>query len=235
MRLLDPVAAYGRIAPIYRALAAQRQAYINAVDQLVISQVPANARSLLDIGAGDGSRSRRIAEAAGIARLVLLEPSEEMQTSGWGEAWPMRAEDLCGVSEEFDVITLLWNVLGHIFSASARLETLRQCARLITPKGRIFADVSHRYNVRHYGVLRTGARFLKDRIAASEKTGDVIVDWEIEGEKCATTGHVFTHREMAGMCQVAGLQIANRTVLDYSTGAAHAWSGLGHLVYELRR
>ncbi len=72
--ILDPVAAYDRITPAFARLAERRKAYLDRVNQLVISQIPAGRRSLLDVGAGDGTRARRIAEAGGFEELVLLEP-----------------------------------------------------------------------------------------------------------------------------------------------------------------
>ncbi|MGD0201871.1 MAG: methyltransferase domain-containing protein, partial [Bryobacteraceae bacterium] len=162
--LLDPVAAYDRIAPVFPRLAAERRAYLDAVDRLVVSGIPPGSRSLLDVGAGDGARVSRIARASGLRELTLLEPSAVMRSRCPPEAriWAMRAEDLGREQGRFDVITCLWNVLGHIFPTAARAEVLRQFARLVSSTGTIFIDVNHRYNARHYGTLPTALRFLRD-------------------------------------------------------------------------
>ena len=47
--LSDPVAAYDRIAPEYRALSERRNAYLRAVEQLIVSRIPAGTGSLLDV------------------------------------------------------------------------------------------------------------------------------------------------------------------------------------------
>jgi ubiquinone/menaquinone biosynthesis C-methylase UbiE len=146
--MLDPVAAYDRIAPSFARLSEQRRAYLDAVERLIVSAIPAGSHSLLDIGAGDGVRSLGIAQAAGLKEIVLLDPSASMREH-WPAgvtAWAMRAEDLHAQQGQFDVITCLWNVLSHIFPARARSEVLRQCARLLGRGGRIFVDVNHRYN-----------------------------------------------------------------------------------------
>jgi len=233
---LDPVAAYDRIAPVYAQLAAQRKAYVDRVDAMVITELAPGSRSLLDVGAGDGTRSRRIARAAGLSELTLLEPSVEMR-----RYWPadakslaMRAEDLQGVAGEFDAITCLWNVLGHIFPASKRTEALRQFARLVSPRGKIFVDVSHRYNAVHYGVLPTLYRVVYDWGFPRERNGDVAVTWDIAGKRCATTGHVFTDKEFHKMAEAAGLKVEKRHVIDYASGAERRWSFQGHLLYVLR-
>ena len=116
----------------------------------------------------------------------------------------MRAEELHLVEAEFDVITCLWNVLGHIFPAASRAEVLRQFARLVSPQGRIFVDVHHRYNARHYGAIPTALRFLHDRLRWSETNGDVVVAWDVgqvhaqrEGTSLLTGSFVLLPRQPA--------------------------------------
>ncbi len=229
--LIDPVTAYDRIAPAFAELAERRRDYLNGIERLIIAAIPAGARSLLDVGAGDGSRSRRIAQSSRISDLTLIEPSVAMQ--GNSPARTMRAEDLHLIDNRFDVILCLWNVVGHIFPAAARTEALRQFARLLTPRGRAFADVNHRYNARHYGPLPTASRFLRDQLSWSEGNGDIDVTWNAGGVRTATRGHVFTHREIRSLCQSAGLNIERRFVVDYATGQRRRWGFEGQLLYVL--
>jgi 2-polyprenyl-3-methyl-5-hydroxy-6-metoxy-1,4-benzoquinol methylase len=232
---LEPVAAYDLIAPVFGELVRQRRKYLDAIDALVTSGIPAGSRSLLDVGAGDGTRSRRIAQCCGIGEVTLVEPSAAMQRSAPEDAMfrTMRAEDLHLLTPEFDVIVCLWNVLGHIFPASARLEVLRQFARLLAPEGRIFIDVHHRYNARQYGALPTTLRYLRDWLSG-HADGDVQVSWSAGGTHCVTTGHVFTHQEVDSLCRSAALKIERRFVVNYSTGRQMRWSAQGHLLYVLR-
>jgi SAM-dependent methyltransferase len=240
-KLLDPVAAYDQIAPIYSRLAGQRRAYLDAVDRLVVAEIPPGSRSLLDAGAADGTRAARIAEAAGLPDLTLLEPSEQMRRRCPARAtiWAMRAEDLHQRQGSFDAITCLWNVLGHILPSAARVEALRQFARLVAPHGKIFIDVNHRYNARHYGALPTAMRFLRDRVSPPGSHGDVRVAWDVVGDAgghpVATTGHVFTHAEFAALCRAAGLSIEKRFVIDYASGELRLRSFEGNLLYVLKR
>jgi SAM-dependent methyltransferase len=234
---LDPVAAYDRIAPVFASLAARRRAYLDGVDALIISEIPPGSRSLLDVGAGDGRRSRHIARAAGLSELTLLEPSAEMRRHWPADArsWTMRAEDLHSVAGEFDSIVCLWNVLGHIFPASNRTEMLRQFARLVSPRGKVFVDVNHRYNAAQYGVFRTLSRIIYDWGFPSERNGNVAVVWDVAGTRCTTTGHVFTHKEFCRMAEAAGLRIEKRHVVDYAGGEQRRWTFQGNLLYVLRR
>lgn len=230
--MLNPVAAYDHIAPVFARITEKRRSYLDAIDRLVISGIPAGSRSLLDVGAGDGRRARRIAQASDIADIVLVEPSVAMQGGNGSEGFrTLRAEELSSLNGEFDVITCLWNVLGHIFPAPSRKQVLGEFARLLSPRGRIFVDVHHRYNARHYGVAPTAMRFLRDRVSWNETNGDVIVVWN----QCTTRGHVFTDREFRSVAQMATLKIEQRFVVDYATGACRRWSFGGHLLYVLER
>ncbi|MGO4880884.1 MAG: class I SAM-dependent methyltransferase [Bryobacteraceae bacterium] len=229
--------AYDVIAPVYGRISEQRRAYLNAIDRLVIAEIPPGARSLLDVGAGDGSRAARIAQAAGITDLVLLEPSAQMRAQQPREAtiWAMRAEDLHDRQGSFDAITCLWNVLGHIFPAAARADVLREFGRLASPSGRIFVDVNHRYNARHYGAIKTALRFARDLGAPLGAHGDVRVEWDLAGYRCATAGHVFTDAEFAALARAAGLRILKRFVVNYRSGGLRRWSFEGNLMYVLSR
>jgi len=235
--LLDPVAAYDRVAPVYARLAKQREAYLNAIDLLAVAEIPSGSRSLLDVGAGDGARAVRIATAVGCRDLILLEPSGAMRCHCPAQAniWDMRAEDLHRQQGSFDVITCLWNVLGHILPAAARAEVLRQFARLVSADGIVFLDLNHRYNARHYGALATAARFLRDRVSPGDRNGDVRVSWDIEGHRVSTTGHVFKHREFSALSTAAGLRIEQRFIVDYASGQLRQWSCEGNLLYVLSR
>jgi SAM-dependent methyltransferase len=232
--MLDPVPAYDQIAPVFARIAEKRRPYLDSIDRLVISGIPSGSRSLLDVGSGDGQRACRIAQARDIAEVVLLEPSVAMQSSD-PRFRTMRAEELHLMKGEFDVITSLWNVLGHIFPSASRLGVLRQFARLASPHGRIFVDVQHRYNVRHYGAIPTALRFLHDRLRWRETNGDVVVAWDVEAVRCTTRGHVFTNREFRSLAQAAGLRIEKRFVVDYATGECRRLSIQGHLLYVLER
>lgn len=230
--MLDPVSAYDRIAPVFARIAEKRRSYLDSMDQLVISEIPPGSCSLLDVGSGDGRRARGIAQARNISELVLVEPSVAMQR-GDAAVRTMRAEELHLIDAEFDVITCLWNVLGHIFSSAGRLEVFHQFARLVSPQGRIFVDVHHRYNARHYGAIPTALRFLHDRLSWNETNGDVVVVWNVEEVLCTTRGHVFTHGEFRSLAQAAGLNIETRFVVDYATGERRGWSIEGHFLYVL--
>jgi len=238
---VDPVAAYDYIAPAYSDLSAQHGKYLAAIEELVVEQVPPESHSMLDIGSGDGTRALRVAQRAGIKEVVLLEPSSIMRTKipQDVEIWPIRAEEICDYApsqgRQFDVITCLWNVLGHIRGWDARVRVLHQICQSLSPRGRYFLDVQHRYNVRSYGMPKTVLRFLYDHVRPQATNGDVVASWRLKGATCSTFGHVFTNSEILKMARKAGLKSVGRSVVDYQTGEIVHLRFQGNLLYYFRR
>lgn len=241
----DPVAAYSRLAPHFADFSSRRKRYLRGIEKCILSRISNNAKALLDVGAGDGSRALRIASEAGISDVVLIEPSKEMsaEAKGAAEVWNLRAEGMGdhrplaqdGQARHFDVITCLWNVLGHVRGIEDRVRALRAMNDLLAPTGRCFLDVTHRYNLRSYGVFPTLARFIRDSIFYKGETADVTATWEVRDEAISTVGHVFTDREIRDAARAAGLEIEERIVVDYDTGKIRRFAFTGNLLYVLRR
>jgi SAM-dependent methyltransferase len=235
---MDPVAAYDLLSSQFPAIAQRRKRYLDAVDDLIVARAPSASRSLLDVGAGDGSRAHKIASRAGIATVVLLEPSQGMnpRAVGSAEIWRIRAEDLrvCEQTPRFDAITCLWNVLGHIRPAAARAQVLRQLRQLLNPAGKLFVDVNHRYNVRAYGGAKSVLRFVNDRVLPREENGDVLAHWSVGGVDCSTYGHLFTHREMSGLAANTNWKVEECIPVDYETGERTRFLFQGSLLYLLK-
>jgi len=234
----DPVAAYDQLASRYAELSRRREPYLRAVEGCIQLRVPRGSRSMLDIGAGDGTRVLRIAGASAIKRVILLEPSAGMArlVSQKVEVWPIRVEELdsAAISERFDVITCLWNVLGHVRREESRTRALANVARLLSPEGKFLIDVNHRYNVRAYGVAQTAARWIGDKIIDGETRGDVTASCRSGESTISTHGHVFIHEEVMRLARAAGLALDERIVIDYEHGRVRRWSILGNLLYIFR-
>jgi 2-polyprenyl-3-methyl-5-hydroxy-6-metoxy-1,4-benzoquinol methylase len=233
---LTPIAAYDAFAPFYSGYANARTPYLRRVEEIVIAHA-STASSLLDVGAGDGSRAMRIAQAAKLARVVLLEPSAGMraQCPPGVEVWPYSALEVPETAEQFDAITCLWNVLGHLEEPQQRASALFQIRKVLAPQGMVFLDVSHRYNAESYGWSMTLLRMAGDFFLRSEKRGDVPVTWKAGGQMIHTTGHVFTHREIKWVVRSAGLKILRRWIISYETARESKLPLRGHLLYQLAR
>ena len=232
---LDAIAAYDQIAPSFRDLTKVRRAYLDAVDSIIVRSVPKHAKSLLDVGAGDGRRALKIAGQTGIREIMLAEPSVGMRAlipQGY-ETWDVRIEDPPPNGKRFDAVLCLWNVLGHVPGAT-RVAALKNLAGLCSDEGMIFLDVLNRYNIAECGLIVVAGRRLRDAILLTEQNGDVAVKWSIEGQAIQTQGHVFTANEMDRLFEKAGLSITERIVLDYRTGDRRGRTTAGNLLYILQ-
>lgn len=231
---VPPIAAYDAFAPYYTAYAETRRHYLKKVEEIVIRHLH-NARSLLDVGAGDGSRTLRIAGAANIARAVLLEPSAGMlaQCVHGCETWPFGTLEIPNECPQFEAITCLWNVLGHIQDTEQRVFVLSKLKKLLAPGGMMFLDVSHRYNAACYGWGKTLFRAAGDLLIRSDERGNVVVSWQAGEKMIRTNGHVFTHTEMKRLFAAAGLRIQDRWVIHYESGRECRLACLGNLLYKV--
>jgi len=248
----DPVKAYSRLAPHYADLSRLREPYLRSIEKIIVSRIPPGSKSLLDIGGGDGIRTRRIASDGGIQRVILVEPSPEMAApvEGIAEIWKIRAEDLGAYighagalpnqndrenSPSFAVVTCLWNVLGHVRGFENRLRVMRAMGDRLAPDGKCFLDVNHRYNFRSYGAIASAARFIRDFILYKETDADVVATWDLGGRSISTYGHVFTDREIRQLAFAAGLIVEERIVVDYERGKVRRFAFEGNLLYVFRR
>ena len=233
-RVLMAAAAYDAFAPYYKAYSKTKEPYLRRIEDIIIARAN-GAASLMDAGAGDGSRALRITLAASVKRTVLLEPSAGMraQCAEGSEIWPCEVSEIPDGMERFEIITCLWNVLGHVQGTQQKLFFLAKLKTLLSPGGMIFLDVSHRYNAAAYGWIKTIARMAHDLVLPSENHGDVIVSWKAGRRTISTQGHVFTHGELQWLFRSAALKIVERWVIDYENGAERKVSLTGHLLYQL--
>ncbi len=231
---MSAVDAYDVLAPHYKFYAENRKEYLERIEKIVIARSN-GAQSLLDVGAGDGVRGLRIAKSANIKTLVLMEPSAGMraQCRERADFWTCEATGIPDVEARFEVITCLWNVFGHIRSGEERLLALSRLKLLLSPSGSIFLDVNYRYNAASYGWTITLLRMMHDFFFRSERNGDVIVSWRIDGLNIRTRGHVFTQTELHRIFRAAGLKIKGKWVVNYSTGVEYKSPLRGNLLYQL--
>jgi SAM-dependent methyltransferase len=233
--ILDPVTAYDAFAPYYQAYSARRLAYLKSVE-MIIGTYATGADSLLDVGAGDGSRISRIASSIKPREIVLVEPSKAMlaRCNLRAELMNCRIAEIPETEKKFDAITCLWNVLGHLRGADERRASLERLKSLLGPSGSIFLDVNHRYNAAAYGWLKTSLRILHDLLAPSETNGDIVVQWKAGTEEIAILGHAFTLRELRQLFAQTGLVIHRLWIIDYATGAVRHSRFLGQLLFALK-
>jgi 2-polyprenyl-3-methyl-5-hydroxy-6-metoxy-1,4-benzoquinol methylase len=230
---------YDALAPHYREYANKKTAYLTAVDRLLLEYAPSKPESMLDVGSGDGVRAMTLARQLGIATIVLSDSSAEMaercRMLAPSEVWQTAAEDLLETEKRFDVITSLWNVLGHLPGRASRAKALIRMKSLLSDRGMIFFDVNNRHNAAAYGWFRVFGRIVIDAVLPDERRGDASFDWKIGDKVFPAMGHLFTPREIEGIIRESGLRIRERMVVDYTTGKTSRSPLRGQLVYMVAK
>jgi SAM-dependent methyltransferase len=231
-------AAYDALAPHYRDYSRDKSVYLQAVDDVILQNLPPRPIRVLDVGAGDGVRGLSLARKMEAERIILAEPSPEMVKlcrAAGAEVWQCTAQELPDSEGQFDVILSLWNVLGHVPTPAARIDALSRMSKLLAPAGRMFIDVNNRHNAAAYGRWRVMLRRLIDAIKPNHERGDVSFEWRVNGDVVPAMGHLFTPTEMAELLHCSGLQIIRRMTVDYITGQIAESPFKGQLVFILER
>lgn len=229
--------AYDAIAPSYAQYSKTREAYLEAIDQLVIERLAPNMR-LLDVGSGDGRRLKKITDHHGLRDVVSVEPSSEMAAL-CRKATGFNVHTICGDAisslpeAPFDAITALWNVFGHMTDSAARLTTLKALVQKLKPEGILMLDVNNRHNQLAYGRWNVFKRRICDALWFDEKNGDAHFEWKIGDQSFPASGHLFTPAEMQGLFTQAGLRVIERWSVHYATGELSSSPFNGQLFYKL--
>lgn len=230
---------YDSLAPYYQEYSQKKSAYINAINKLILDNIPKDAKSLLDVGAGDGTRGIAIAKKSKVKTVVLSDISYEMikmcKRLDVSEVWHTKAEDLPQKNIRFDVILCLWNVLGHIDNENKRIQALKKMSLLLSPKGKIFLDVNNRYNAKTYGCSKVIRNLLFDWLRLKKNRGDVQFFWIAGHKKIPAKGHLFTPFEITNLVAQAKLKIQQSYIVDYDNGEIRQSIFNGQLFYILTK
>lgn len=228
---------YDVLALHYREYAGKKSAYLSAVDRFIVDHAPSRPSSMLDVGSGDGIRGMALAQQLGISSVVLSDYSAEMvarcRVLGPSDVWQTAAQELPETDRSFDVITCLWNVMGHLPDRLSRIKALTRMRALLSPRGIIFFDVNNRHNAAAYGWVKILGRIIIDTMQHDDRRGDASFDWKVGDKVFPAMGHLFTPAEIETIIRESGLQVRERIAVDYTSGMVSRSPLRGQLVYSL--
>ncbi len=224
---------YDRLAGDYDRELDARRAYVSAVDDLLIALATRiGARSLLDVGCGNGARLEEILTRAPM-RIHAIDVSPRMVARTRRRGIDAHEADISSPrtdatlsSLQVDLVSALWNVLGHIPARAGRLTALRNMRSALRPGGRVFFDVNNRYNAADYGWRRAVKNWFRDRIRTKD-AGDFLVSRSISGAPTGTMTHLFCRSEVVELCREAGLIPVEIHFVGYARGTRGRgqWAG----------
>lgn len=146
---------YDELNGKWHTIGLRRERFTKAIDKQV-ARLLVGADRWLDIGTGDGLRVSRLAEHAS-GQLVVVENSsllpEDFDVPGIETKVlrkPIEEADFDTLGK-FQVVSLLWNVLGHLQDPQA---VLKQICPGVSDGGTVVGDVNNYLNVRQYGMMK---------------------------------------------------------------------------------
>lgn len=236
---------YDEFAPYYRNYSQEKIAYLDSIDKIIINEVK-KCNSLLDVGSADGIRACEIARKLKVKKMVLIDNSKKMakicrrniekgkiEVEFWLK--DITDDDAVNNKNRFEVITCLWNVLGHVEDRVKREVAIRNMKALLARDGIIFLDVNNRYNISSYKFPRVIRNIMKDIFSPSDKNGDFEFKFQIGSKEIPASVHIFNPLEIERLIKKCGLKIIKRFYFNYKTGKQCRTIFEGQLLYKIAK
>lgn len=233
---------YDSLAPYFSSYSKRKQLYLNSIDKIILGLSSRGGGSILDVGSGDGIRGYNIFKQLKCKKIVFMDSSSKMvhlcRKRFKKNVYKLDISSSVTTStvrERFDIILCLWNVLGHIPTQKKRLKALINMKKLLKRNGKIFIDVSNRYNIAYYGWLNVITNMIRDLIFHSERNGEFAYDLRINKLiAIPSSNHFFTPNEMKTLIEKAGLSVDRQLYVNYNTGLIENTFLKGNLFYILK-
>lgn len=232
---------YKHFSNSFKEYSFSKKKYLDTIDD-IISDLDNKPRSIIDIGAGDGRRSLKIAKKLGVNDLILVDDCDEI-LSDIKEDLNIKKiiEDISDndfykkIEKKSDLVLCLWNVLGHIETEEERISAIKNISNLLNVNGVVYLDVNNRYNAKQYGFKNVVRNILKDLVFFNKNNGDFSFSFK-EGENdIKTKVHIFNPYELDKYFKMYGLKILDKKFINYSTGEIESNIFSGQILYKLKK
>jgi 2-polyprenyl-3-methyl-5-hydroxy-6-metoxy-1,4-benzoquinol methylase len=229
---------YTRLSNSYGEYANKRSRYISSVNEFIFREA-GHPKTFADVGSGDGLRGHLIGDRFG-TKTTLIDNSDgmlklEAEISGVTVLKADISSVMFDRTNKYDLVTCLWNVLGHIPTPEKRLGALKNLSSILSESGILFIDVNNRYNIANYGLFSVAKNIFMDLFASEDRRGNFALKIDTKAGVIDTEVHIFCHSEIMKLAKAAGLSVSKRIVVDYKTGKERRCSCFGQLAYMLRR
>jgi len=226
---------YNNIADTYQNQVNSKIKYLNAVDDFIVSTMKEQSvRNYLDIGTGDGRRAFKLIEAMGIGGdIVLVDDSGNMLSAiANHEKVTVFNDTIFNFKRDakFQLVTCLWNVLGHLPSKIDRINLFKLVEAHLAPNGVFIFDVNNRYNTSYYGFKSVSNNLKKDHFNEDN------AGWFSLGDPPNET-QVYIHSpfDIEEYIVSTDLVLEKTLYKDYITGEVRDTFFEGQLIYKLRK
>ena len=215
---------YSALSGTYAGISERRRRYNTAVDNHFVALAQAAGGRWLDVGTGDGKRALELNRLLS-KDLTVVEPSSLLEDSFElknPEVNVIRASfDEIDESLTFDVVSALWNVVGHVDSLELFLA---QVWNLLDDDGLLFFDVNSPFNWRRFGLNAVTKNLLSRRNSYSFTWNSAV----------PSTVNFYRISFIVAQLKSAGF-LPSISYLDYETGIQVSSGFLGSAVVSARK
>lgn len=221
MKNLSSIKFYNSFAPYYGGKTKNRRRYREAIDNLIVnSGIETNV--FLDVGSADGKRAVKLASKLRPEKLFLIDNSPKMFKFYLKDVKNSILVDISTAKLDkkinADVITCLWNVLGHIENQRSFENALINMQDMLSNGGSLFLDVNNRYNYVNYGIWNVLKNLLKDIFFYKWSNGNFKVSVKLGYNRIHCYVHIFNPFELFFTVKRLGFKVKKILFVDYDTG-----------------
>lgn len=216
---------YDKLQATYASLCDGKQNYLRAVNSYIVNDIKSSYDrpiSWIDIGCGDGKRTRTIYEALEKVNIVdCVEESSVMAIAAKSNLMGIYRNIINKPTEyaslqkgEYDVATCLWNVIGHAQDKYAFIDSIYECLK---NNGVLFMDANNRFNVAEYGLFSVFRNIILSFLGISNGT------FKLENNGVSTEVYIFEEQELRKILANAGFNQIETAYFNYRTGLKTNW------------
>ncbi|MBU1200123.1 class I SAM-dependent methyltransferase [Patescibacteria group bacterium] len=233
---------YDKLAPNYRKVSEEKQDYLKTIDNLIVT-ILGKADSIVDLGSGDGVHISKLANSLQVKKVLLVDNSDEMLILSRKipkiKAVKSSIVDI-NSSDRFDVVTCLWNVLGHVEPYDNIRKTLVNIDQnLLKNGGWFFLDVNNIYNAKSYGTFQVIQNIVKDilKSAYSAYYKEEYIKFKklVSGEDVEMKVHFFGPMEVEGYLKGTRLRVFRKYYINYNSGDIEKCFWRGQIFYVIKK
>jgi len=236
---------YNAVAKNYKNFLVGRSLYLKSIENLIGNEINASevtVSNYIDLGAGTGERSKKISHYIKAKKTWLVDNSEGMigEIHNFDKVKIIKSDISSRalpseIKINAELITCLWNVLGHVETEEQRLTVLKNAEKLLSPNGIFVFDVNNRYNAVNYGYIRSIKNIFMDIVRPSTKNGNINFDMEVDKKKIPAKVHLFSKKEVNNLIAKANLDIKQVLYINYDTGNTESNQFAGQLLYFCKK
>lgn len=204
----------------------------------LMGQGAKEARQILDFGCGNGRYALALLHSTSasltgcdISEAALAEFNSHLDHAGWAA----RTRLFLGPSSvlagrgQYDLILMLFGVLSHVGTRSARLETLRQLRGLLEPGGKLLLTVPSQWRRRPVELMGAAFDRWRGRVQGIRtEPGNILFTRRLGGVLHQFFYHLYTVRSLREELLAAGfkmIRVEAESVLPEWLITQHPWIG----------